>query len=60
MTLFVIGCNKKGENTTTVQGDHSGGSQPPVDIKTKVAFQYKPLILKHNFCFHVNGRLGTT
>ena len=24
-----------------VQGDHSSSSQPPVDIKTKVAFQYK-------------------
>ena len=42
-----------------IQGDHSGCSQPPIDIKTKVAFQYKPLILKHNFCFLVNGRLGT-
>ena len=35
-------------------------SQPPVDIKTKVAYQYNPSILKCNFCFHVNGRLGTT
>ena len=43
-----------------IKGDHSGSSQPPVDIKTKVVFQYKPFILKHNFCFHVNRRLGTT
>ena len=33
--------------------------QPPVDTKTKVAFQYKGLILKRNFCFDVNRRLGT-
>ena len=43
-----------------VQGDHSGSSQCPVDIKIKVAFQYKPFILKCNFLVHVNGRLGTT
>ena len=29
-------------NMICLQGDHSGSSQPPVDIKTKVAFQYKP------------------
>ena len=33
---------------------------PPVDIKTKVAFQYMGLILIQNFCFDVNGRFGTT
>ena len=43
-----------------VQGDTSGGFQPTVDIRTKVAFQYMLLILKHNFCFYVNMRLGTT
>ena len=37
-----------------IQGDHSGSSQPTVDIKTKVVFQYKPFILKRNFCVHVN------
>ena len=42
----------------TVQGDPSGSSQPPVDIKTKVAFQYMIVIPKHNFCFNVNWRLG--
>ena len=41
-----------------LQADHSGSSQPPVDIKTKVAFQYT--ILKWNFCFHINVRLGIT
>ena len=30
---------------STVQGDTSGSSQPLVDIKTKVAFQYKEHIL---------------
>ena len=34
-----------------IQGDHSGSSQPPVDMKTKVAFKYNGLILKHNFSF---------
>ena len=42
-----------------IQGDPSSCSQPPVDIKTKVAFQYMLLILKHNFCCDVNSRLGT-
>ena len=45
---------------TIIQGDPSGSSQPPVDIKWKVAFQYMLLIQKCNFCFNVNRRLGTT
>ena len=43
-----------------IQGDHSGSFQPPVDIKMNVAFQNMLLILKRNFCFDVNRRLGTT
>ena len=43
-----------------IQGDHSGIFQPPVDIKTEVAFQHMLLIPKLNFCFDVNRRLGTT
>ena len=39
-----------------IQGDHSGCSQPPVDIKTKVPFQYEAYLLKRNFCFDVNRR----
>ena len=38
----------------TVQGDTSGCSPGFVDIKAKVAFQYKDHILKLNFCFDVN------
>ena len=41
-------------------GDTSGSSQPPVDVKTSVEFQYMLLIIVDNFCFEVNGRLGTT
>ena len=37
-----------------VQGDTSGRTKPPVDIKTK------ELILKRNCCFDVNGRFGPT
>ena len=44
----------------TVQGDTSDSSKPHVDINTKLAFQYKLLILKRNFCFDVNRRFGTT
>ena len=40
----------------TVQGDTSHWFKPPIDIKTKVAFQYMGLILKQNFCSDVNGR----
>ena len=29
-----------------IQGDQSGSSQPPVDIKTKVAFECMPPTLK--------------
>ena len=43
-----------------IQGDKSGKTKPPVDIKTKVAFQYKRLILKRNFYFDVKGRVGPT
>ena len=51
-------CGQNGLDS--LQGDPSGSSQPPVDIKTKVAFQYMLLILIHNFCFDVNRRLETT
>ena len=37
--------------TIGVQGDTSGRTKPPVDIKTKVVFQYKEHILKRNICF---------
>ena len=43
-----------------IQGDHSGCDKPPVDFKTKVAFQYMGLIIKQNFCYEVNGRFDTT
>ena len=42
--------------TGPIQGDYSGCDKPPVDIKTKILFQYEELILKHNTCFGVNGR----
>ena len=38
----------------------SGRTKSPVDIITKVAFQYKLFILKRNFCFHANRRFGPT
>ena len=47
-------------NSSYIQGDTTGSSQPPVDIKTNGVFQYMLLILKHNFCFDVSRRLGTT
>ena len=37
-----------------VQVDHSDCSLGLIDIKTKVAFQYMLLIIKHNFCFEVS------
>ena len=40
-----LGPRADGTPCTLLQGDHSGSSQPPVDMKTKVAFQDKPLIL---------------
>ena len=40
-----------------LQGDPSGLSQPPVDIKMIVAFQCMLLILKHNYCTYVTRRL---
>ena len=43
-----------------LQGDHSGCAKPPVDIKTKVAFEYLGLILKRNFCFDIYRRFVTT
>ena len=43
-----------------VQGDTSRCFQPPVDMKTKVAFHYEAHVLKHKFCFHVNGKSETT
>ena len=39
----------------TLQGDHSGSSQPPVDMKTQVAFQYKPLTLNTAFALMSMG-----
>ena len=41
-----------------IQGNISRCSQPPVDTKTKVLFWYMGLILKQNYCFDDNGRLG--
>ena len=32
----------------------------PVDTKTKVAFYHMGLIVKQNFCYYDNARLGTT
>ena len=43
-----------------VQGDTSGRTKPPVDIKAKVAFQYNLFTLKHTSCFDFNGRFGPT
>ena len=44
-----------------LQGDTSGSSQHPVDIKTKVAISVRSSIyLRHNLHFDVNKRLGTT
>ena len=43
----------------TVQCDHSGRALGLVAIKTRVAFQYIP-ILKHNFCSDGNNTYGTT
>ena len=48
------------KGSVCVQGDHSGCDKPPVDIKTKVAFQEIGLILKQSFCFDVNRRFVTT
>ena len=45
---------------TGCQGDDSGSSQPPVDIKTEVSFKFEPHVLKRNLCSAVNERLGTT
>ena len=39
-----------------LQGDQAACSESPVDIDLKVAFQYKVLILKHNFQINVNER----
>ena len=43
-----------------LQVDHSGCVKPPVDIKTKVPFNYEELIPKRNICISVNGRFVTT
>ena len=32
-------------SAATLQGDHSGSSQPPVDFKTKVVFQFYTTVL---------------
>ena len=45
--------------SSDIQGDTSHCSLGSVDVKTKVAFQYKEHILKRNFCFHVNRTKGT-
>ena len=34
---------------STVQGDHSACSKPPIDIDLKVVFYYKVLIIKPEF-----------
>ena len=41
-----------------VQGDHSGSSQPPVDFKTKVAFQHMLLIQKTQLLFWSQQKVG--
>ena len=41
----------------TVQGDTSRCFKPPVDIKTKVLFQYEALVLKGNFVLVSTGGL---
>ena len=42
-------------NVVVTQGDHSGCSLGFVDIKAKVAFQYKEyILLKCSLCFDVN------
>ena len=38
----------------SIQGDTSGCSQGLVDIKSKVVFWHKELLLKLNFCFDAN------
>ena len=43
-----------------LQGDHSGCAKPPVDVETKVPFQYTGLKVKQNFYFDVNRNFGTT
>ena len=48
------------QQTIILQGDQSGLSLGYVDIKTRVAFWYMDLILKHKLCFDVNTTLGTT
>ena len=54
---YFMACLK---NQEQLQGDPSGLSQPTVDIKTNVVFQNMLLMLKRNFCFDVNSRLGPT
>ena len=41
-----------------LQGDSSRWSKPPIDIKTKVLFEYEAQVQKPNLCSGVNGRLG--
>ena len=48
------------QTITILQGDTSGMTKPPIDIKTKVALRYKIFILKCNFCFDVNESFGPT
>ena len=55
LSKFDLRC---GQTMYHIQGDTSGRTKPPVDIKTKVAFQYMLFILKRNFCFDVNRRFG--
>ena len=45
---------------STLQGDHSGCVEPPVDFITKVLFYYEAHVLKRNLCFEVNRRFVTT
>ena len=46
---------RKEGGTSGLQVDYSGCLLGLVDIKTKVAFWYMLLILKHNFCLDVNN-----
>ena len=49
---------EKEEIWAVLQGDHPGYDKPIIYDKTNVAFQYKLLILKRNFCFDVTGGLS--
>ena len=52
---LVQAVRRHGVGLGEIQGDHSGCSRGLGNIKTRVAFQHKLLILKRNFCFDVNN-----